>query len=261
MAKVATLDIVKHAGEVYVKEAREVQEGDKYIVALSDGLDITEGKVYAIDRIDSDGDPRFTDDNDDGNQYLTDGEYAVLEPIPQSIDEQIAEAERKLTELKAAKAGQERLKVGDYAVVIREDMFDVGDIVYIFGVDSEYLKARRITDDYWHYANKTGELRRATPEEVAEAKRKLTEEQVKKAEEAKWGAIGRKVGEYKVGDIVRVNGSAFGHSPGVIGELVSGQHFAIPREFGVKANDKVFDHTASGFTLIVPVEKRFDKGA
>lgn len=77
---------------------------------------------------------------------------------------------------------------------------------------------------------------------------------VKEAREAE-------VGEYEVGDIVRVNGSAFGHSPGVIGELVSGQHFAIPREFGVKANDKVFDHTASGFTLIVPVEKRFDKGA
>lgn len=94
------------------------------------------------------------------------------------------------------------------------------------------------------------QLVKLTAEEVAEIERK-------QAEEAKWAAIGRKVGEFKRGDIVEVTITNRGHAVGTIGELVSGSHFAIPTEFGVRANGSTKCHL-SGLKLVTPVEQRFD---
>ncbi|WP_418041082.1 hypothetical protein [Paenibacillus xylanilyticus] len=94
------------------------------------------------------------------------------------------------------------------------------------------------------------ELTKLTAEEVAEIERE-------QAEEARWNAIGRKVNEFKRGDIVEVTISNSGHAVGTIGELVSGSHFAIPTEFGVRANGSTKCHL-SGLKLVTPVEQRFD---
>ncbi|NMF00034.1 hypothetical protein [Aneurinibacillus aneurinilyticus] len=259
-------DVIVHEGVKYRKVAREVQEGDKYIVCTTDAFSfLTEGKVYAITNIDEDGDPLFIDDDGDASVVVSEN-YAVLEQIPQSIDEQIAEAERKLAELKAAKAEQERLKVGDYAVVVgittNETMFPhefiIGTVVEVTQCFNDYpdrVRAKSIVGrGSWAVLKK--DLRKATPEEVAEAKRKFSEEQAKKAEEAKWSAIGRKVGEYKTGDIVQYANDMSGYDAYVpVLELV-----------GTRINVKTVDYgicteQPENLRLIVPVEQRFDKGA
>ncbi|MEH6941640.1 hypothetical protein [Bacillus sp. JJ722] len=149
-----------------------------------------------------------------------------------------------------AEAHKASFEVGDYALVIYENHeHRVGHIVKInkikpnaassvfdFGVDritiggSGYIAAKNI-------------------EKISAEEAEL---------EAKWAKIGRKPNEFKKGDIVRVNASYGGHEVGTVGELVSGEHFPIKREFGVKANGIVRDHT-SDVELITPVEARFDK--
>lgn len=263
-------DVIVHEGVKYRKVEREVLEGDKYIVCTTDIFsNITKDKPYAIENIDEDGDPLIVDDEGD-ESFLEREEYAVLEPIPvsineKSIDEQIVEAERKLAELKAAKAEQERLNVGDYAVVVgittNETMFPhgfiIGTVVEVTQCFNDYpdrVRAKSIVGrGSWAVLKK--DLRKATPEEVAEAKRKFSEEQAKKAEEAKWSAIGRKVGEICKGDIVQTYEDECGHPVGTIGvAFSSGGRYSV----SVEANGKVWRHKVN---LIVPVEKRFDKGA
>lgn len=71
--------------------------------------------------------------------------------------------------------------------------------------------------------------------------------------------IGRKEGEFKIGDIVRVITGEFTlFEPGTIGELVSGAHFICPRKFGVKHGDTTQD-CYDDFELIAPVESRVDR--
>lgn len=74
-------DIVTHEGAQYRKVSRKVAPGDRFIIALKAGTDITAGKVYTITEIDSDGDPRFIDDDGDRNVICRESEYAVLEPL------------------------------------------------------------------------------------------------------------------------------------------------------------------------------------
>ncbi|MHA7962832.1 hypothetical protein ACX93W_01720 [Paenibacillus sp. CAU 1782] len=86
------------------------------------------------------------------------------------------------------------------------------------------------------------------------------EEAVQAAESAKWAAIGRKVNEYKAGDIVLVVRTAGGHPVGTIGEVVEQpDHWIGGKRIAVKAADgSVRDHTTSA-KLVTPVEQRFDK--
>lgn len=256
-------DVVVHDGVKYRKVEREVQEGDKHIVCTTDAFPfITKDKTYAIENIDEDGDPTIVDDEGD-ESFLEREEYAVLEPIPQSIDEQIAEAERKLAELKAAKAEQERLNVGEYAVVVTDEYepneYHKGEVVRIIRDDRStmpfQIKYREQVG--WAYEK---DLRRATPEEVAEAKRRLAEEQTKKAEEAKWSAIGRKVGEIRIGDVVRLLKYRGGHDVGTIAE-VSEYFDSVMDCVRIKTHDKTSAAMIKYVELVVPVEQRFDKGA
>lgn len=269
-------DVIVHEGVKYRKVEREVLEGDKYIVCTTDIFsNITKDKPYAIENIDEDGDPLIVDDEGD-ESFLEREEYAVLEPIPvsineKSIDEQIVEAERKLAELKAAKAEQERLKVGDYAVVVgittNETMsphgFIIGTVVEVTQCFNDYpdrVRAKSIVGrGSWAVLKK--DLRKATPEEVAEAKRKFSEEQAKKAEEAKWSAIGRKVGEYRAGDVVQIREYEYGNIVGHIGEIVEVQERSLQVKGEWSNKMCTFSASDKSVNLIVPVEQRFDKGA
>jgi ribosomal protein L21E len=264
-------DVIVHEGVKYRKVEREVQEGDKHIVCTTDAFPfITKDKTYAIENIDEDGDPTIVDDEGD-ESFLGREEYAVLEPIPVSIDEQIAEAERKLAELKAAKAEQERLKVGDYVVIVdtldrrgekRHNGIIAGEVRLVMHDDEDsfpYIAEKLDGSDYDYF--REGALRRATPEEVAEAKRKLAEEQAKKAEEAKWSAIGRKVGEYRAGDVVQIREYEYGNIVGHIGEIVEVQERSLQVKGEWRNKMCTFSASDKSVNLIVPVEQRFDKGA
>ncbi|WNF07445.1 hypothetical protein [Brevibacillus borstelensis] len=99
------------------------------------------------------------------------------------------------------------MKVGDYAKVVEPTAgFSAkGQIVKITEVDDSDIpyNTQGMDGEYtgWHEAT---DLVRATDEEVAEAKRKAEEKRRLHELEAKWHAIGREVGEFKKGDVVRI---------------------------------------------------------
>ncbi|WP_204082517.1 hypothetical protein [Bacillus amyloliquefaciens] len=318
-------DVAALKGEVEYKRINksEAQDGDYVKFDEAPKRYLTAGKYYEIDYVDSNGDPRITDDEGDefDTYVLYDDEFEVYRKVS-------VEAEPK----------PERLKVGDYAKVVNATdyhRFTDGDIVEIIGdrFGSPYNElSRRLTDGKNQYVPKR-QLVRATDEEVAEAKDAaarakfkegdkvrlvsgggayplngfengkvyevsdnnfdhpsrgtlirieggeclrgsgcatpdqleiLSEEgaakiERKQAEEAKWAKIGRKVGEYKEGDIARViNASGSENMDGDIGEIT---HITIKGLVAVETPT-----TKSGnfqwpedIELITPVEARFDR--
>ncbi|KMM63414.1 hypothetical protein ACH95_00870 [Bacillus glycinifermentans] len=212
----------------------EAKAGDyvKFIETYDD--DITKEKMYEIDQVDWLGDIYFTDDVGDENYASADDTYAVYRKVSAAS----AEAEPK----------PERLKVGDYAKVVRNESGHYAEI-------DEIVLVKRDDKDFAPFhceklnGNEAGifyedELVRATDEEVAEAKRAA-------AERKKWAAIGREVDEYKRGDMVRYLDDR------EICEVV-----AVGEDGRVKVatqNHGNCTENQSSIELIAPVEARFDR--
>ncbi|QGJ65978.1 hypothetical protein BvL003_14760 [Bacillus velezensis] len=305
-------DVAALKGEAEYKriDADEAEVGD--FVKFDDPPDyLTDEEYYEIDRFDSSRDPWITDD--DGDEYDASNRDFVFY--------------RKVS---AVTAEAERLKVGDYAKVVREEwghLFDTDDVIEL--IEEGYtpnFKARRLLDgEVWCVA--ASEVVRATDEEVAEAKDAaarakfkrgdkvrllsgggdyplsgfendkiyevlynnfnhpkgkririadsterfgyatpdqleiLSEEEAaeierKQAEEAKWAKIGRKVGEYKKGDIAKLtirNGDIFF---GEITGLRGGNYYGFKH---LHAKYGTTSENTRDLTLITPVEARFDR--
>ncbi|MCY8493726.1 hypothetical protein [Bacillus inaquosorum] len=236
-------DVAALKGEAEYKRIgkSEAQAGDYVKFIETDDSSLTVGKMYVIKEIDYDGDPLITDDDDDENWAGTGEEFEVYRKVGAAS----VEAEPK----------PERLKVGDYAKVVGGacgHQAEINDIVQVTFDDGGSIPFR--CDDLsgksvgWFYE---GELVRATDEEVAEAKREA-------AEYKKWAQIGREVGEYKIGDIVRVidSGSSMFHK-GDIG--------SISEIDGICAKLDARNFTGPSWLsferieLITPVEARFDR--
>lgn len=308
-------DVAKLKGEAgYVRiDADEANVGD--YVKFDDPPDyLTDEEYYEIVRFDSYRDPWITDD--DGDEYDASNRDFVFY---RKVSAVTAEAEPK----------PERLKVGDYAKVVREEfghLFDTDDIIELIEAgNNPNFKVRRLLDgEVWYVA--ASEVVRATDEEVAEAKDAaarakfkegakvrlksgggdyplggftdgniyevsdnaynhrrgtlirieggdcfrgsgfaapdqleiLSEEEAaeierKQAEESKWAKIGRKVGEYKVGDIFR-------NPAGILYEVtrIDDRSLHSIRFTDLKGNDNGYTRKAN-LTLITPVEARFDR--
>lgn len=226
-------DVAALKGEAkteYVRIAKsEAKAGDfvKFDEAPFEYL--TAGKFYRIYRVDGCGDPRIQDD--EGDDFDTYGfDFEVY---------------RKVS---AAEPKPERLKVGDYVKVVGNESGHYAEI-------DEIVLVKRDDKDFAPFhceklnGNEAGifyedELVRATDEEVAEAKRAA-------AERKKWAAIGREVGEYKVGDIVQYLDDR------EICEVV-----AVGEDGRVKVatqNHGNCTENQSSIELIAPVESRFDR--
>ncbi|MEC3848614.1 hypothetical protein [Bacillus velezensis] len=301
-------DVAALKGEAEYKriDADEAEVGD--FVKFDDPPDyLTDEEYYEIDRFDSSRDPWITDD--DGDEYDASNRDFVFY--------------RKVS---AVTAEAERLKVGDYAKVVREEwghLFDTDDVIEL--IEEGYtpnFKARRLLDgEVWCVA--VSEVVRATDEEVAEAKDTaarakfkrgdkvrllsgggdyplsgfendkiyevlynnfnhpkgkririadsterfgyatpdqleiLSEEEAaeierKQAEEAKWAKIGREVGEYKKGDVVRYD---YGDNEicEVVDDTEEGRVGVQTKEYGI-CREK-----PANLRLITPVEARFDR--
>ncbi|QYG88307.1 hypothetical protein [Bacillus atrophaeus] len=138
----------------------EAQDGDYVKFDEAPRGYLTAGKYYEIDYVDSNGDPRITDDDgDDFDTFcLDDDQFGVY---------------RKAS---ASEQKPERWKVGDYAKVVDATdyhEFNDGDIVELLEDSFTHENnevARRITDEKIQYVL-AKELVRATDEEVTEAKR------------------------------------------------------------------------------------------
>lgn len=155
-----------------------------------------------------------------------------------------------------------RLKVGDYAKVVAGCIIgDAGNIVKISADDHgnipyrcDVITGRRTGDWFWACES---DLVPATEAEVAAAK----EAEAKRSIEAKWAKIGRKVDEYKAGDIVAYD------DPPAIGNLGFGEVTEDTNSYGATRIEAV-DYRGDRYryyldpeklTLITPVEARFDR--
>lgn len=81
---------VKTTEEDYYKKHNPVIEVGSKVIALKDGCDITEGVVYTVNRIDTDGDYSFMDDETETN-YFNHEENGITFRL--ATDEEIADAE------------------------------------------------------------------------------------------------------------------------------------------------------------------------
>lgn len=319
-------DIIVVDGVKYRKVDRAPKVGD-FAYALKDSWDLTEGSVYEIRRIDSDGDGVFQDNVGD-SQYIQKHSNILnlVERITtaEDLERQVSELQTKLTEVEAelaAKKAEEeaakRLKVGEYAKVIGGDNIytKIGDIVVIRSVSHRYYGVDSLDGCAITGVKYVENLTRATDEEVAEAKRKLelskftrgthvqltveegklpkhgwggvkngevgvvsgvngsivkvdfprhsrwsadpSELTILTAEEAeevaKWAAIGRKVGEFKEGDIARVTPSGCGdggHPVGTIGVI---EYCPKWSKLRLRAGGELYSHTGN-MELVAPVE-------
>jgi hypothetical protein len=193
---------------------------------------LTAGKYYEIVEIDDFGDPQIIDD--DGDEFDTYGhEFEVYELVAE---------------------GAPKFEVGDYVKVVGGISCHIGKIAKIECIFDGRAKFSEVINDNQHPlgGSPLEYLVKLTAEEVAKAK-----------EEIRWSKIGRKPGEFKKGDIVRVieyDGSLYnGHEYGLIGEVEYDITIKDPQVDGgvpVVINDiSFFNHVE----LICPVEHRFDR--
>ncbi|MGF0002863.1 hypothetical protein ACQRCG_04995 [Bacillus altitudinis] len=155
-----------------------------------------------------------------------------------------------------------RLKVGDYAKVVAGCIIaDAGSIIKISADDRgnipyrcDVITGHRTGDWFWA---RESELVLATEAEVAAAK----EAEAKRDVEAKWAKIGRKVDEYKVGDIVAYDDPRWFGNEG-FGEVIQGTNennytrVVATNNRGTRID---FYLEPEKLTLITPVEARFDR--
>ncbi|QHZ58633.1 hypothetical protein M655_025025 [Brevibacillus sp. NSP2.1] len=244
---VAPADIIVHDGKQYRKVDRPVREGDAFVVCTTDEYTfLTKGKVYAVNGIDGEDVMVTDDDGDELSLDRDDNEYLVLEPVAPSLSAletelaatkaKVAEMEAQLAEVKRVEAEAQRLRVGDYAKVVQSGHGNYGKIVKITRDDrpGQYVYGTEHLNGVGADIHTPSQLTRATDEEITEAKRKLELHEI----EAKWHAIGREVGEFKVGDFAQVVDSPCA--------LPDGSFFEVKHVRG----GNVYDH--EGFVYMLP---------
>ncbi|EAD0633386.1 hypothetical protein NU07_00575 [Listeria monocytogenes] len=141
---------IRVLGNTYEKVTNKPEEGD-YIVFEAPGVSwITPGRPYFVDRIDSCGDARVTDD--EGDDYDTEGdEFTVYRK------------KEVVTDSEELDSGNTTL--GEYFVVLStgENFFDEGDLVFLVERHSwgNYAKFKRNSDGFAQTVAYSS-LRRAT---------------------------------------------------------------------------------------------------
>lgn len=150
------------------------------------------------------------------------------------------------------------IKPGMYAKITEyqcgDDIGTVAEITDITDFGRITYKSEKATSGT--YVSGYGSYEVVSAEEAAEFERKKAEADAKALETAKWAAIGRKVGEFKAGDIVEVTDSCGGHPVGTVGVAEYGHGFMFPC-WGVRANGKLKSHSGQ-MRLIAPVESLFN---
>ncbi|MDE1454796.1 hypothetical protein PVN32_21860 [Bacillus paralicheniformis] len=167
-----------------------------------------------------------------------DTEWRTERSLVRATDEEVAEAKDAAARAKFKKGAKVRLKSG-------------GGVYPLFGFENGKVYSVVDNDFLWGITEKKIQIENdrgrgcATPDQLEP----LTEEEA--AEIEKWAAIGRKVGEYKVGDIVQYLYDR------EICEVVD-----ITDEGGVKVSTQscgTCTENQASIELVTPVEARFDR--
>jgi hypothetical protein len=255
MSEIITVDSKK-----YRKVDREPRVGD-IIYAIADDPNCDDYRMGYLTKVYNHGELEFKDAVGDERSFYGQGHedcFVVVEPITDLASE-IEATKVKLAELEKQLAEEQRLKVGDYARVIGQPIhYQNNNIVKIVGenwdgsgmYDTQNLNGK--SGDIHH----PHELQKVTPEEVAEAKRKLEEPD-------KWTKIGRKVGEFKVGDVVKYIGGGDGcHGfkgkyEGLITRIIKDDKttrpYLLERPKGVQTSEGTWSY-GKELELIAPIE-------
>jgi hypothetical protein len=229
-----------------VKRKASVGERIKIVKATFNSGTYSNGDTFDVIRANSSG-VEIDKRGRDIVSFVWHSEYVVLVPVT----EPIAQPPVKSPE----KAQTPALKVGDYVKVVRDGGFHdytVGDIVKITRIDTvteegTLFYGESVTTGKRGNCLSTKQTVMVTSEEVAEA-----------SVTAKWAAIGRKVGEIRVGDVVRSLGHTVNAPKGTLGIAEYGHNFAIPC-MGIRdSSGKLWSaHNGAGLELIAPVESLF----
>ncbi|WP_418134561.1 hypothetical protein ACNFKI_06395 [Bacillus velezensis] len=193
---------------------------------------------------------RFGSPNNELARRLTDGknQYVPKRELVRATDEEVAEAKDAAARAKFKRGAKVRLLSGGGKFPLIG--FENGEIYEVSDNNFDHTKrGKRIRIEGGDCFRGSGcatpdQLEILSEEEAAEIERK-------QAEEAKWAKIGRKVGEYKKGDIV--NTEYYGVFE--VTEIDKGsEHLIRGMMKGYESGMMI-----EGVTLITPVEARFDR--
>lgn len=225
----------------------------EYARFVLDGVSVMRtGDIVEILAVDTSTVPYHT-------KRLTDGKVAWTQAkkIVRATDEEVAKAA-------AAKDPRSQFAAGDKVRLVSGGTkwplsgFEDGGIYTVDSPINSYHKGTRVeikTGGLSGFALPS-DIVKLTAAEIAEIERKQAEEDAKRAEEARWSAIGRKVNEIKAGDVVQTYKAECGHPVGTVGIASrSGDASSISVEV---AGKMTFYHFVK---LIVPAEQRFDRSA
>ncbi|MEB3692759.1 hypothetical protein VDJ78_00430 [Bacillus amyloliquefaciens] len=227
-------------------EAERLKVGDyAKVVNATDYHRFTDGDIVEII-----GD-RFGSPYNELARRITDGknQYVPKRELVRATDEEVAEAKDEAARAKFKEGAKVRLLsgAGDYPL----NGFENGKIYEVSDNSVVCVEGRRIRLEGGDCLGGFGyatpdQLEILTEEEAAEIERQ-------QAEEAKWAKIGRKVGEYKKGDIARVVDNK------CAGRVANGDIIEVLKQ---ASGGSVVD-TVHGYflkvELITPVEARFDR--
>ncbi|WP_094247565.1 hypothetical protein [Bacillus velezensis] len=166
--------------------------------------------------------------------------------LVRATDEEVAEAKDAAARAKFKRGDKVRLLSGggDYPL----SGFENDKIYEVLYNNFNHPKGKRI-----RIADSTERFGYATPDQLEIlSEEEAAEIERKQAEEAKWAKIGRKVGEYKNGDVVRYD---YGDNEicEVVDDTEEGRVGVQTKEYGI-CREK-----PANLRLITPVEARFDR--
>ena len=195
----------------------------------------------------------------------------VFEGTPEEIAAVFAEMEKRqgTSEIAEPAPKEDSLKVGDYAKITNVDKltlagFKVGDIVELhrnrYGEFDEDYYVKTIDDSKAGYAPKIGGyVEKLTEDEVALIKEEIETKETQRKLELKWADLGRKVNEFKSGDIVLSGGTLeevneFKPTHRKSTHLPFKNH-----EEGITLGKREYWTQFKYVKLVTPVEARFDR--
>lgn len=197
---------VSYDGAEYALVDEKAVAGDLIQMTNHAYYDVTSGEFYKVERINARDKIVMYDDVNDSHTWRRKSEMVrvfrkISAQTPTStIEERVEELEAEVAKLKAQQTeetivkaeSKPKLKAGDFVKITRKRSWYTPGKLYevITDIDGELA----INDD-WNDENgaplRAGEYVLVSAEEVA-----------KHRESEKWSKIGRKVNEYKVGDII-----------------------------------------------------------
>lgn len=254
---------VAYNGDIYVKSAEgKVEAAGDLLLALDSHDDRTAGEFYRVATFNGEYVRWVEDDgefNGQSNKYLA-GSFNVFAKVAVQSDvdltQRVEELEAEVTKLKAQQTvemdveavSKPKLKAGDFVKFTKRGDYNSADITlnkpYLVFEDSYGdLSFKDDADDY-----------REEPLEETDCYEILSEEEVAEHRESdKWAKIGRKVNEFRKGDIVRVIKDASAKPVGTLFVVNSGGRVIVTCDAGFGYGTK------SHIELITPVDARFDK--